>query len=187
MGSGRFRLLNNALGSIAILGVLAVVTIGLPAWDRSLPAARPLTAGEAFQVGAGVSVVPPTGALLDLTRTRPGATRGSALFLIGPVRYAMVAEPFIGSLTDATHRLRNKITNTRGYQVTGGDGALRTDTGIKGRQGGYASSGRDGWYAVYLADGVSVEVTVSGTQPGLRERMPAIERSMASIQITGRS
>ncbi len=187
MGSGRVRLLHNALGSVTILGILAIVAIGLPAWDRSLPAGRHLPAGRPYRVGAGVSVIPPTDAVLDVTRTRPTPARGSALFLVGAIRYAVVAEPFDGSLSDATRKLRNKITSTRGYQVTGGDDPVSTVGGIPGRKGGYASSGRDGWYAVYLADGISVEVTVSGTQPVLRERMPDIERSMASIRISDQS
>ena len=186
MGS-RQRILGNAAGSMAILAVLAGVAVGLPAWDRSLPGGRLLPAGRPYRVGAGVNVIPPVGAVLDVTRTRPGTSHGSALFLIGTIRYAVVVEPFTGTLTEAAARLRTLITSTHGYQVAGGDAPAETVAGVPGLQGGYTTSGRAGWYAVYLHDGTVVDVTVSGTEPPLREQLPVIRASVRTVTFTGGS
>ncbi|HYN96432.1 MAG TPA: hypothetical protein VES42_21535 [Pilimelia sp.] len=181
MGEVRSRLLGNLLGSLAVLAVAAAVAIGLPALDRALPAARPVTHGQPYGIGAGVTVVPPAGALLDVTKTRPGPRRGTALFLLGSVRYAVVVGPFTGSLPEAAARLRHKITATRGCQVTGTERPVTTGAGVGGRAGGYAAPGRAGRYSVFLVRGLAVEVTVSGTQADLRGALGRVEASTASL------
>lgn len=181
------RLLGNAVGSVAILAVLAGVAIGLPMWDRSLPASRDLPAGQPYPVGAGVTVVPPPDAVLDVTKTRPGPTRGSALFLIGAIRYAVVVEPFTGSLTDAAGRLRTQITSNRGYQVAGADTPVTSTAGVRGLQGGYTTPGRDGWYTVYLHGDIVVNVTVSGTEPALRDSLAVLLASVRTVAFPGGS
>jgi hypothetical protein len=181
MGEARGRLLRNLLGSLGILVALGAIAIGLPAIDRALPASRPVAPGRPYAVGAGVSLVPPAGAVIDVTKTRPGPDRGVALFLIGPVRFAIVVAPFEGTLDDAAARLRRKITETRGYQVTGGEFPVRTGAGLAGRQGGYTAPGRGGRYAVFLVGGRSIELTVSGTDLQLREALTGVEASTRTL------
>jgi hypothetical protein len=178
-------LLGNLVGSIGVLAAVGAIAIGLPAVDRALPAARPVAADRPYDVGGEVTVVPPRGALVDVTKTRPGADRGTALFLVGPVRYAVVAAPFAGSLDDAAARLRRKITATRGYQVVGPEWSVSTSSGLAGRQGGYTAPGRGGRYAVYLAGPLAIEVTVSGTDLELRDVLREIETSAATLRWRG--
>lgn len=132
-------------------------------------------------VGAGVTVNPPPGASVDVTQTRPGEFTGQALFYVGSVRYAIVARPFTGTLSQATTALRIKVTQTRGYQVTGPDSAIVTRDGVSGRQGTYSSSGRSGRYAVFVDYGVAVEVTIAGNDVDLRPLLPAIGASIQTI------
>ncbi|WP_213456219.1 hypothetical protein [Rhizomonospora bruguierae] len=183
MGVG--RRLGNLLGSAGVLAAVASIAFGLPAVDRAIPAGRPVPAGEPYEIGGGVTLVPPAGALLDVTKSRPGPDRGTALFLIGAVRCAVVAAPFTGTLEEAAARLRDKITATRGYQVTGREADVRTQSGLVGRQGGYTAPGRGGRYAVYLAGPVVVEVTISGTDLELRDVLRTIEESITTIARTG--
>src|SRR5688500_6327041 len=103
----------NLLGSLAVLMAAGAIAVGLPALDRALPAARPVPADRPYLVGGGVSLVPPRGALIDVTKTRPGRDRGAVLFLVGAVRFVVVAAPFPASLDAAAARLRQKITATR--------------------------------------------------------------------------
>ncbi len=175
----------NGLGSLTILAVILLIAVGLPAVDRALPASRPVATGIAYPIGAGVSLVPPPGAQVDLTETRPGSSRGTALFLIGTIRYLVVVAPYSGGLEEAAERLRSKITQTRGYQVTGRDSLVTTEDGITGRQGGYAAPGRSGRYAVFVAGGLSIEVTVSGADPQLRAAIKGVEASTRSIAYRG--
>lgn len=185
MRVARGRLLWNLAGSLGILLTLAAIYVGLPRIDRALPAERPVAAHRPYVVGGGVSVVPPPGAMLDVTRTRPGARQGTALFVIGPVRYVIVVVPFDGDLDAATARLRRKITNAAGHQVTGSELAISTSTGLYGRQGGYTAPGRGGRYAVFLAARVSIEVTVSGSDAELNRVGEQISTSTQSITYRG--
>jgi hypothetical protein len=133
-------------------------------------------------VGAGVSVVPPAGASIDVTKYAPGANRGSVLFVLGGVRYVLVVMPYEGTLEQATGDLRRKITSNRGYQVTGQESATRTDAGVTGRLGGYTSPGREGRYAVFLSAKLCVEVTLAGGALGSSGALPALTASVASIR-----
>ena len=181
MAPARPRLVGNALGSLAIVALVAFVAIGLPRIDHSLPASRALAAGVPFSVGGGVRLVPPSGATLDISQTRPGHQRGTALFVLGSVRYAVVVGPYHGTLPDAASRLRGQITGKTGYQVADRDHPVRSDGGVDGRAGGYDSPGRTGEYVVYVTDGRSADVTVSGPVTDLRAVLPAVEASTRSV------
>src|SRR5687768_3507725 len=135
MGKVTRRQLINLLGAFAVVATLAGLAIGLPILDRALPADRPVRTDQPYPVGGGVTVVPPRGTVLDVTGTRPGDTAGTALFRIGPVRYAIVVQPFNGSLDAAATRMRQRITGTPGYQVTGDQLAVTTGGGLTGLQG----------------------------------------------------
>jgi hypothetical protein len=181
MAPARPGLVGNTLGSLAIVGVVALIALGLPLFDRSLPAARPLPASVPFAVGGGVSVVPPPAAALDVSQTRPGAARGTALFVVGSIRYAVVAAPFTGTLSEAALRLRGKITGKSGYQVAADARPTVTDAGVPGIAGSYDSPGRLGRYEVFVARGVAVEVTISGPETELRAALPALTTSVRSL------
>ena len=185
MGPARPGLVRNALGSLAVLAVVAFIAFGLPLLDRALPANRPVAGDTPYSVGAGVALVPPARANLDLTRTRPDDERGTALFVVGAVRLSVVVLPFRGDLPEAAERLRRKITNTAGYQVTGGERGLTTATGLIGRRGTYSSPGRLGEYGVLVHDGVVVEVTASGPEDQLRSFAPSLEGAISSITVGG--
>jgi hypothetical protein len=181
MGSGRQRLIHNLYGSLAVAAVLAGIGLGLPAINAEIPAVRPVPAGKPYLVGVGVMVLPPPGASLDATQTRPGATNGQVLFDLGGVRYALVATPYTGTLDEAAAHLRSTITAKRGYQIAGPESPISTRAGVPGKQGMYSSSGRDGRYAVFVDHGVAVQVTLSGNDVDLRPLLAGIESSVTSI------
>jgi hypothetical protein len=181
MGHGRRRLLRNLWASLAVAATLAVIGVGLPVVNSLLPSARPVSAAASYAIAAGVSVRPPPGASIDVTQTQPGPRGGAVLFVVGTVRYAVVVTPFVGSLATAADHLREKIRETRGYQVAGGETAVTTAHGLTGRQGTYASVGRVGRYAVFVAHGLSVEVTVAGTNTELPGELPNIAASIRTL------
>jgi hypothetical protein len=182
MGTVTRRQLANLLGALLIVVILAGLAFGLPALNAALPADRPVSADEPYRIGAGVTIRPPPGAVLDVTGTRPGADEATALFRIGPVRYAIAVQPYDGTLAAAADRLRRRITDTSGYQVTGAQLAVATASGLAGLQGGYAAPGRGGRYAVFVADGRTIEVTVSGADLDLGRTLPAIEASTRTLR-----
>jgi hypothetical protein len=172
----------NLLGALGVVVVLAALALGLPLVDRALPAERPVSSDEPYPVGGGVTVVPPDGATVDLTGTRPGDDAGTALFRLGTVRYAIAVRPFDGDLSTAAARLRKRITGTAGYQVTGAQLAVDTADGLAGIQGGYSAPGRGGRYVVFVAGGRTIEVTISGGELDLGRALPQIEASTRTLR-----
>jgi hypothetical protein len=185
MGRVTRRQLTNLLGAFGIVGVLGGIAFGLPALDRAVPSQRPVRADQPYPIGAGVTVVPPPAATVDLNRTRPGVAEGAALFRLGPVQYAIAVRPFRGDLAAAADRLRRRITGTAGYQVTGAQLAVDTMGGLAGLQGSYTAPGRGGRYAVFVVDGLTIEVTVSGADLDLGRTLPAIEASTRTLRHDG--
>ncbi|MDQ7905470.1 hypothetical protein RB614_13145 [Phytohabitans sp. ZYX-F-186] len=179
MRVARGRLLQNAAASVCILLALVAIAVGLPAIDQALPAERAVPPHLPYEVGGGVTVVPPAGAVLDVTRTRPTARQGTALFVLGRVRYVIVVAPFGGDLDGAVDRLRRKVANADG-QLDAGLPAT-TGTGLAGRQGAYTTPDRAGRYAVFLAPDVSIEVTVSGTETELAQTEAVIGASIGTV------
>jgi hypothetical protein len=172
--------------ALAVALILAVLAFGLPALDRAVPAERTVASGRPYLVGAGVTVVPPAGATLDVTGTRPGTDRGTALFRIDRVRYAIEVKPFDGDLTAAAVRLRQRITGTSGHQITGTQLAVSTAGGLAGVQGGYTAGDRDGRYAVFVANGLTIEVMISGDDTDLGRVLPVIDASTRTLRYENR-
>jgi hypothetical protein len=183
MGRVTRRQLISLLGPAALVATLAGLAFGLPAIDRSLPSERPIRPDKPYEVGGGVTVLPPAGATLDLTGTRPGDERGMVLFRLGPVSYSISVQPFTGTLANAADRLRHRITGTPGYQVTGSQLTVDTTDGISGLQGGYTAPGRGGRYTVFVTAGRTIEVTVSGAELDLGSSLPAIEASTRTLAV----
>jgi hypothetical protein len=181
MGLARAGLLRDALGSLVVVGVVALIAFGLPFLDRRMPDTRPIAAGVPYQVGGGVSVDPPAGARLDVTRTRPGSDRGTALFVVRGVRVAVVVTPYRGDLDGASGRLRNKIARVGDAQVTSGDAPITTSGGVAGRKGSYTGPERIGMYAVFIADGRSAEVTASGSNSDLAALGPEFDAMVSTL------
>jgi hypothetical protein len=172
--------MRDTLGSLAVLGAVAFTAFGLPLIDRAMPPSRP-AAVEPFPVGGGVTVVPPPGAAIDMSKTRPGADRGTALFLANGVRLAVVVMPYRGNLDDASARLHNKLMRAGQSQV-GPGGPVRTFDDVAGLWGTYSTSGRPGTYAVFVADGRSAELTASGPESDLRSLGAGIEIVIRSVR-----
>ncbi len=178
----RRRVLRNLAWSLGVLVVLGGLAFGLPAVNAAIPAAQAVSADRPYPLGYGVTVLPPPGAQLDVTK----AGTGTALFVLAGVRYLLVVAPFAGTLRDAVDQLRHRITANRGYQVTGPETSTWTNQGVAGRQGVFTSPGRNGRYAVFLARGISVQVSIAGADLDLRQALPALTASVASILFPGK-
>lgn len=182
MGRVTRRQLADLLGVLSLVLALAGLAFGLPALDGALPADRPVSADRPYAVGGGVTVFPPPGSRIDVTQTRPTDDEGTVLFRLGPVRYLITVRRFDGDLPTAAGRLRQRITGTTGYQVTGTELTVATVSGLAGLQGGYTAPGRGGRYAVFVADGRTIEVTVSGADLDLGRTLPAIDASTRTLR-----
>jgi len=177
-------LVRNLLGGAAVLAVILGIAFVLPAIDRAVPAGRGVPALR-HTIADGISVVPPTGALIA-KRTRAGPASGSIMFLIGPARYVISVEPFDGDAAKASQRLRTKIQNMRGYQVTGPESPVVTDSGLSGLGSDFTAPGRSGRYVAFVVPGRAVEVTVNVSETDFEQACLPIDASIASISWNGR-
>ncbi|HEX6686496.1 MAG TPA: hypothetical protein VF062_27235 [Candidatus Limnocylindrales bacterium] len=173
----------NLLGGAAVLATIMAVVFGLPAIDRAVPADRAAPA-QRHTIADGISVVPPTGALIA-KRTRIGPETGSILFLIGPARYVISVEPFTGDLPEAASRLRTKIQSMRGYQVTSPETPMVTDSGLHGLGSSFTAPGRSGRYLAFVVPGRTVEVTINVSETDFQQGLVPIDESIASIAWNG--
>jgi hypothetical protein len=191
MGVGFSRPPATRPGSVTVLAAIAAIGLAMPAFDRGLPASRTpasrtATAGLPYPVSAGVSVVPPAQSTLDLPGTRPGMTQGTASFLIGPVRYLVVVSPYAGTVDRAAHGMRDSIISSPGYQVTGRECYFVTNSGLTGRWGRFGAWGWSGVYAVFVVNGLRIEVTASGTDARLNLELDGIQASMRTLAYQAR-
>jgi hypothetical protein len=178
MGVPHAGLRRNALCSLGILVVVAAITLGLPVLDRALPRERTVPPGAAYPLTDTVTVIPPPGARLDVSQTRPGRDWGHAVFLVGRVRFAILVSPERLTLTAAADRLRTRLRDGLGATSIGPDGL--TPTGIL--TGQFRAGPDRGWYAVRVLGATTVvNVTASGPPGELANRLSAIEASAASI------
>jgi hypothetical protein len=185
MGLGRAGLRRDTLGSLAIAGAVAVIAFALPIADHRVSGTKPVTAGTAYRVGAGVTLALPEDASVDVTQTRPGRNQGTAVFTAGAVRVAVVVTPYHNGLDDAAARLRAKIVRSGDAQLAGTEGPVTTVAGVPGRFGGYTGNGRAGTYAVFVADGYSAEVTASGSATDMTRLRPQLDQMVRSVSFGG--
>ena len=175
--------MRNLLGGAAVLATILAIVFVLPAIDRAIPADRAAPA-QRHTIAEGISVVPPTGALIA-KRTRAGPATGSILFLIGPARLVIAVEPFQGEVASASGRLRTKIQSMRGYQVTGPESLVVTATGLTGLGSEFTAPGRSGRYIAFVVPGRAIEVTVTVSETDFQQALVPIDASIASIAWTG--
>ncbi len=183
MGGARAGLTRNALASLGVVAVLAMVGVALPAVNARVPATYAVATGRPYPVATGVSVVPPPGAQYDATRTATSrdGREGGVLFVVGTARLTVVVVRFTGTLPQAATALRAVIVRARGYQALGREAPTATSAGVRGLAGGYTTATGTGWYAVFVADGLAVRATFAGTDlPGSAE-LPALRAAVASI------
>jgi hypothetical protein len=181
MGEGFARPPRTRPGSVTVLAAIAAIGLAMPAVERGSPAGRTASTGLPYPVTARVSVVPPADSIVDLAVTRPGPTRGTASFRMGPVRYLVVVRPYLGTTDAATDEARDKIISSPGYQVTAQACFFVTNSGLIGRWARFGAWGWSGVYAVFVVNGQRIEMTATGTDARFNLEMAGIERSMRTL------
>jgi hypothetical protein len=172
----------NLAGCLAVLAALALITLGPLALNTALPTQRPVPAGQPLALGdLPVTVVPPPGARLDATETDPGTN--TVQFVVGDVEYWLQAEEFDGSLAELAQQTRERIRRWEGFQSVDAERDTSTRQGVAGRQADFTLTDEVGRYAVFLAGGIAVKVTVTGDAQSLGQVAADLDASIAGITI----
>ncbi|MFK3980101.1 hypothetical protein ACI2K4_06920 [Micromonospora sp. NPDC050397] len=148
--AGAALLLLAGLG--ALVGVPALVALPLPQEGPPLPADR-------LDIGFGATIVPPTGARLDLGDSRPGS--GAVTFQADTVRLRVTAQQVTGPVEPYVAHARHKLDRNDGLLPAGAPERVRTTSGLSGERGslrGVADDVRPGCYAVFTGHLVGVVV-----------------------------
>jgi hypothetical protein len=185
MGRARADLTRNALASLGVVALLAVIGLGLPRVDARVRATYAVPAGVPYRVADQVTIVPPPGAQYDATKTvtsRDGR-EGGVLFVVGSARMTVSVSRFSGTLAQAAKLTRATITKARGYQALGRQGPTETSAGVAGLGGGYTAANGPGWYAVFVHDNLAVSATFAGTDLPGSNQLEQLRASVASIVI----
>ena len=178
----RGTVVRNLLGCLAVLACLALILYGPYAVNRALPAQRPVPTDQPMALGAlPVTVVPPPGALLDATQTRP--RDDTVQFQVGDVEYWLRATKYTGSLPELADRARQTRAAEKGFVSMEPDRAATTRQGTPGRQAGFVLATATGHSAVFVGDGIAVWVDVRGTPLAMAEHTADIEASVATLTI----
>jgi len=186
--SGRWY---TTASSLAIAAVLAGITFGLPALNRTVSGNRSLNSGSQYEVGDGVQIQVPSGTSLDVGSSRSGTAAGLAYFTTnsGDLRYAISVDTFTGTLDAAQRRFQRQLTGLPGVHVSDQRTDMETSGGIGGFQGTYtvgigehSASGRYGRYAVFLFSRSRVaELAVVGPLDLLNQETHVIDSTFESV------
>ncbi|HWN35947.1 MAG TPA: hypothetical protein VNP03_24560 [Pseudonocardia sp.] len=172
----------NLMGCVAVLACMALILFGPYALNRALPTQRLVPTDQPMALGAlPVTVVPPPGARLDATHTRPD--QDTVQFVVGGVEYWLRASEYPGSLPTLADRARRSREAENGFVSMEPDRDATTRQGTPGRQAGFVLATATGHSAVFVADGIAVWVDVRGTPREMAQHTADIEASVATLTI----
>ncbi|GAA4477071.1 hypothetical protein GCM10023094_18520 [Rhodococcus olei] len=144
-----------------VLGVGLVWSIGLPLVNDAVAWDDPIVAGDAIDMGDGVSFVPPVGwQLTDGVRVSEAPVSGvsadsSAQVASGGVQIEATGGTFSGDATALMDQMTSNLdAEGSGVTITGGRGTLVTDSGLVGVGEPFTSTDGDGLVATFVLPNV---------------------------------
>lgn len=158
VGPGR-----NALAALALIAVLGA-TVGLPAAVAAmLPTEAPVPSSRPLDVGYGVALTPPPGALLDVDSSRPGT--GDVTLLVGSVTVNVRAVSVPERPEEFVAHTRRKFERDQGL-TPGPAEPLRLANGVLGERGDLrphdeAGADEPGCYGVVASGQLAAVVEIS--------------------------
>jgi len=168
-------------GALVILALAALFSVGLTAWNESVPGLAEIPAGTEISVGRGFTYEVTDGWSVDLARTDPeensALTRNASVFRIGSAAWT-------GSRDELLERFRTLQTELRQVEVRSDYVPFRTDGGLEGTRYSYFSDTQEGMVWVILPDGTGVAAVarVGGVPGSMDDVIRDAEAMIASIE-----
>lgn len=143
-------------GSLAVLGVVLAIALGLPALNTLIPGIEDV-GGARVQLGLGVSFTAPQGASRDIGHDRPNSVR----LQIDDVLVSATTRAYQRSAEDFATAVREELKSRPGLQLTGSERSFATAAGVPGLRLDFHSPSQEGYLLILVHNGIAVDVTVS--------------------------
>lgn len=170
------------LGSLVILAIAALFSVGLTAWNESVPGLEEIPAGTEINIGRGFTYAVTGGWSADLARTQPeetsALTRDASVFRIGSIDWT-------GSRDELLERARTLQTELRQVEVRSDYLPFQTESGLEGLRYSYFGDNLEGMVWVILLEDAPVAVIgrVGGVPGSMDDVMRDAETMVASVEL----
>ncbi|MEV0649190.1 hypothetical protein AB0I28_28440 [Phytomonospora sp. NPDC050363] len=176
--TGRF------LGSLAVLGAVLAIVAGLPLLNSMIPGIVDLS-GNRIDLGHGVSFVAPEGTTRDVGRDR--LLGGKTELNVNGAIVAATARPYDDTDAALAGAIDGELKAQPGIQLAGEETVFTTRDGVVGLRHVFRSPSSEGYFIVFVHEGVGVDVIVSSsTRRGLDEvTYDRLEDALATMRFEG--
>jgi hypothetical protein len=161
------------------LGVLALIVLWatiMPFIDSSIRYDDEVAAGQAFDVGSGVTIVPPTRWEVD---AQTALTEGSLVVHNGGLTVSVTVGTFDGELSDLMASANDALDIDR---ITRPQSSITTTQGSTGLIESFDAANSHGTLSVFAKDGVGVEIESLGPEPLATRYADEINAMIISLQ-----
>jgi hypothetical protein len=162
-------------GTLAVLGLVVLWATIVPFIDGAIPYDEEVAAGDEFDVGGTVTIVPPVGWEVD---PRTALDEGTLVVHHSGLIATTTVGAFDGDLSELMASLNDSLDVDR---ITRPQNSITTNEGSTGLMESFDGFNSHGTLAVFAEDGVGVEIEVHGPEPLFTKNSDVIEQMIRSL------
>lgn len=144
-------------GSLAVLGVVLAIALGLPALNVMIPGIQDV-GGTRVELGHGVWFTAPEGASRDVGHDRPNTVQ----LTVDDTLVTATTRTYQRSAQDFAEAVREELKSRPGLQLAGSERSFSTVAGVPGVRLEFHSPSQEGYLLILVHNGIAVDVTVAG-------------------------
>ncbi|GLZ77150.1 hypothetical protein Afil01_19570 [Actinorhabdospora filicis] len=144
-------------GSLAVLGVVLAIALGLPALNLMIPGIEDV-GGARVELGHGVWFTAPENTSRDVGHDRPNTVQ----LTVDDALVTATTRAYQRSAQDFAEAVREELKSRPGLQLTGSERSFATAAGVPGVRLEFHSPSQEGYLLILVHNGIAVDVTVSG-------------------------
>ena len=163
-------------GTLAVLALVVLWAVIAPHVDSSIRHDNEAAPGEVFDVGSGVTIVPPARWQVE---TQNALTEGSLVVHNGGVSVTVTVGTFDGDLPDLMDSANESLDI---QEITSAQSTITTTAGSSGLVEAYTGIREQGIVAVFAEDGVGVEIEAVGPDPQVTRFADEITEMILSLK-----
>ncbi|RLE24122.1 MAG: hypothetical protein DRJ50_05125 [Actinobacteria bacterium] len=164
------------VGTLAVLALVILWAVVAPFVDDSIHYENEVASGETFDVGSGVTIVPPTRWEVD---PQTALTQGSLVVHNGGLTVTVTVGTFDGELSDLMASANESLDIDR---ITRPQSSITTTQGSTGLIESFDAVNSHGTLSVFAEDGVGVEIESLGPEPLATKYADEINAMVISLQ-----
>ncbi|NOX30095.1 MAG: hypothetical protein GXP35_08625 [Actinobacteria bacterium] len=162
--------------TLAVLALIVLWAVAVPYIDSSISYETEVAAGQTFDVGSGVTIVPPTRWEVD---PQTALTQGLLVVHNSGLTVTVTVGTFDGDLSELMESANDSLGIDR---ITSPQSSITTTQGSTGLIESFDSANSHGVFAVFAEDGVGVEIESLGPEPMATRFADEINAMILSLQ-----